>query len=197
LGSFEAQKEYLSSLSKSNGYIGLEEIFSNTRIQAMRKTNTARVLDHLKINYRFVEYEVDASDLSAESVARKVNLPLVQVFKTLVARGDKTGVFLACIPGDTELELKAMARVSGNKNVEMVHLGEIEPLTGYIRGGVSPIGTKKRYPIFLDESAMRFPFISISAGIRGAQIFISPEDLMKALQITICRITKLKGTGLT
>jgi Cys-tRNA(Pro)/Cys-tRNA(Cys) deacylase len=197
LGSFEAQKEYLSSLSKSNGYIGLEEIFSNTRIQAMRKTNTARVLDHLKINYRFVEYEVDASDLSAESVARKVNLPLVQVFKTLVARGDKTGVFLACIPGDTELELKAMARVSGNKNVEMVHLGEIEPLTGYIRGGVSPIGTKKRYPIFLDESAMRFPFISISAGIRGAQIFISPEDLMKALQITICRIIKLKGTGLT
>jgi Cys-tRNA(Pro)/Cys-tRNA(Cys) deacylase len=197
LGSFEAQKEYLSSLSKSNGYIGLEEIFSNTRIQAMRKTNTARVLDRLKINYRFVEYEVDASDLSAESVARKVNLPLVQVFKTLVARGDKTGVFLACIPGDTELELKAMARVSGNKNVEMVHLGEIEPLTGYIRGGVSPIGTKKRYPIFLDESAMRFPFISISAGIRGAQIFISPEDLMKALQITICRITKLKGTGLT
>jgi Cys-tRNA(Pro)/Cys-tRNA(Cys) deacylase len=197
LGSFEAQKEYLSSLSKSNGYIGLKEIFSNTRIQAMRKTNTARVLDRLKINYRFVEYEVDASDLSAESVARKVNLPLVQVFKTLVARGDKTGVFLACIPGDTELELKAMARVSGNKNVEMVHLGEIEPLTGYIRGGVSPIGTKKRYPIFLDESAMRFPFISISAGIRGAQIFISPEDLMKALQITICRITKLKGTGLT
>jgi len=158
----------------------------------MKKTNAARYLDRLKIDYKFVEYEVDASDLSAESVARKVNLPLAQVFKTLVACGDKTGVLMACIPGDRELELKAMAAVSGNKNVEMVHLGEIEPLTGYVRGGVSPIGTKKRYPVFLDESAMRFPFISISAGVRGSQIFISPEDLMKALEITICRITKLR-----
>ncbi len=157
----------------------------------MKKTNAARYLDGLKIDYRLVEYDVDESDLSAESVARKVNLPLKQVFKTLVARGDKTGVLMACIPGDTELELKAMAKVSGNKNVEMVHLGEIESLTGYIRGGVSPIGTKRRYPIFLDESAMRFPFISISAGVRGSQIFISPEDLMRALELTICRIAKL------
>ncbi len=157
----------------------------------MKKTNAARYLDSLKIDYKLVEYDVDESDLSAESVARRVNLPLKQVFKTLVARGDRTGVLMACIPGDTELELKAMAKVSGNKNVEMVHLGEIEPLTGYIRGGVSPIGTKRRYPIFLDESAMRFPFISISAGVRGSQIFISPEDLMRALELTICRIAKL------
>ncbi len=156
----------------------------------MKKTNVARYLDSLKTDYKLVEYEVDESDLSAESVAKKVGLPPEQVFKTLVARGDKTGVLMACIPGDTELELKAMATVSGNKNVEMVHLGEIEPLTGYVRGGVSPIGTKKHYPIFLDESAMRFPFISISAGVRGSQIFISPEDLMKALEITICRIAK-------
>jgi Cys-tRNA(Pro)/Cys-tRNA(Cys) deacylase len=158
----------------------------------MKKTNAARYLDSLKIDYKLVEYDVDESDLSAESVARKVNLPLEQVFKTLVARGDKTGVFMACIPGNTELDLKAMAAASGNKNVEMVHLGEIQPLTGYIRGGVSPIGTKKRYPIFLDESAMRFPIISISAGVRGSQIFISPADLMKALDIKVCRIAKPK-----
>jgi len=158
----------------------------------MKKTNAARYLDRLKIDYKFVEYEVDESDLSAESVARKVNLPLEQVFKTLVARGDKTGVVMACISGDTELDLKAMATVTGNKNVEMVHLGEIEPLTGYVRGGVSPIGTKKRYPIFLDESALKFPFISISAGIRGSQIFISPGDLIKIQEITVCRITKLR-----
>ncbi|HUL24073.1 MAG TPA: Cys-tRNA(Pro) deacylase [Thermodesulfobacteriota bacterium] len=158
----------------------------------MKKTNTARYLDSLKIDYKLVGYDVDESDLSAESVARKVNLPLAQVFKTLVARGDKTGVFMACIPGNTELDLKATAGVSGDKNVEMVHLGEIQTLTGYIRGGVSPIGTKKRYPLFLDESAMTFPFISISAGVRGSQIFISPGDLLKALDMTVCRIAKLK-----
>jgi Cys-tRNA(Pro)/Cys-tRNA(Cys) deacylase len=156
----------------------------------MKKTNAARYLDSLKIDYKLVEYEVDESDLSAESVARKVNLPLDQVFKTLVARGDKTGVLMACIPGNAELDLKAMATVSGNKNVEMVHVGEIQTLTGYIRGGISPIGARKQYPIFLDESAMRFPLISISAGVRGSQIFISPGDLMKALDIKVCRIAR-------
>jgi Cys-tRNA(Pro)/Cys-tRNA(Cys) deacylase len=156
----------------------------------MKKTNAARYLDSLKIDYKLVEYEVDESDLSAESVARKVNLPLDQVFKTLVARGDKTGVLMTCIPGNAELDLKAMATVSGNKNVEMVHVGEIQTLTGYIRGGVSPIGARKQYPIFLDESAMRFPLISISAGVRGSQIFISPVDLMKALDIKVCRIAR-------
>ena len=156
----------------------------------MKKTNAARYLDRLKIDYRLVEYDVDESDLSAESVARKVGLPLEQVFKTLVARGDKTGVFVACIPGNTDLDLKAMATVSGNKNAEMVHVGEIQQLTGYIRGGVSPIGTKKYYPIFLDESAMGFPLISISAGLRGSQIFISPGDLIKALDIKVCKIAR-------
>jgi len=154
----------------------------------MKKTNAARYLDNLKIDYRLVEYEVDESDLSAESVAKKVSLPLEQVFKTLVARGDKTGVLMACVPGNTELDLKAMAAVSGNKSVEMVHVGEIQQLTGYIRGGVSPIGTKKQYPIFLDESAMRFSMISISAGARGFQIFVSPKDLMQALNIAVCKI---------
>jgi Cys-tRNA(Pro)/Cys-tRNA(Cys) deacylase len=156
----------------------------------MKKTNAARFLDSLKIEYKLVEYEVDESDLSAETVAREVNLPPGQVFKTLVARGDKTGVLMACIPGNAELDLKAMAAVSGDKKVEMVYVREIQQITGYTRGGVSPIGTKKRYPIFLDESAMRFPFISISAGARGSQIFISPGDLIEALDIKLCKIAR-------
>jgi Cys-tRNA(Pro)/Cys-tRNA(Cys) deacylase len=148
----------------------------------MKKTNAARILDGLKVDYKLCEYEVDESDLSAESVAKKVNLPLEQVFKTLVARGDKTGVLLACIPGGMELDLKAIAEISGNKKVEMVPLKEVQPLTGYIRGGVSPIGTKKDFPFYLDERAIQFPFISISAGIRGCQIFIEPGSLLKVLQ---------------
>jgi Cys-tRNA(Pro)/Cys-tRNA(Cys) deacylase len=159
---------------------------------SMKKTNAARFLDSLRIDYKLLEYEIDESDLSAESVARKVNLPLEKVFKTLVARGDKTGVLMACIPGNAELDLKAMATVSGNKKVEMVPMKEIQQLTGYIRGGVSPIGTKKHYPIFLDESAMRFSSISISAGARGSQIFISPNNLIKTLNITVCKIGQSK-----
>jgi Cys-tRNA(Pro)/Cys-tRNA(Cys) deacylase len=156
----------------------------------MKKTNAARVLDGLKMDYKLCEYEIDESDLSAESVARKMGLPPEQVFKTLVARGDKTGVLVACIPGNSELDLKAMATISGNKKVDMVPMKEIQQLTGYIRGGVSPIGIKKHYPIFLDESAMKFPFISISAGARGSQIFISPGDLIKALNIKLCKIAR-------
>jgi Cys-tRNA(Pro)/Cys-tRNA(Cys) deacylase len=156
----------------------------------MKKTNAARFLDSLKIEYKLLEYEIDESDLGAENVAKKVNLPPGQVFKTLVARGDKTGILMACIPGNAELDLKAMAAVSGDKKVEMVYVKEIQQITGYIRGGVSPIGTKKRYPIFLDESAMRFPFISISAGARGSQIFISPGDLIEALDIKLCKIAR-------
>ncbi len=155
----------------------------------MKKTNAARFLDNLKIDYRLCEYEVDESDLSAESVARKVNLPLAQVFKTLVGRGDKTGVLLACIPGGMDLDLKAAAEISGNKRVEMVPLKEVQPLTGYIRGGVSPIGTKRHYPVYLDDSAMKFPFISISAGVRGCQLLIEPGGLAKAVQATLGRIS--------
>jgi Cys-tRNA(Pro)/Cys-tRNA(Cys) deacylase len=156
----------------------------------MKKTNAARLLDSLNIDYKLIEYEVDESDLSAERVAKKVGLPPERVFKTLVARGDKTGVLMACIPGHAELDLKTIATVSGNKKVEMVHVNEIQQLTGYIRGGVSPIGTKKRYPIFFDESGMRFSFISISAGARGSQIFISPKDLINALNVKVCRIAR-------
>jgi len=156
----------------------------------MKKTNAARFLDRLNIHYKLVEYEIDESDLSAENVAKKINLPLEQVFKTLVARGDKTGVLLACIPGGAELDLKAIAALSGNKKVEMVPVKEIQSLTGYIRGGVSPLGAKKHYPVYLNESAMKFPLISISAGVRGCQFFIGPGDLSRVLEATIGQITR-------
>lgn len=156
----------------------------------MKKTNTARYLDSLNIDYRLVEYEVDESDLSAESVAKKVGLLLEQVFKTLVVRGDKTGILLACISGGAELDLKAFAAITGNKNVELIHVKEIQEVTGYVRGGVSPIGTKKSYSVYLDESATKFPLISISAGIRGAQLFIRPGDLVKAVDAILCKIAR-------
>ena len=156
----------------------------------MKKTNAARFLDKLDIKYETREYEVDEDDLGAETVAGKIGLPLEQVFKTLVVKGDKTGVFLACIPGGEELDLKAAAAASGNKRAELVPLKEVLPLTGYIRGGVSPIGTKKPYPVYIDESACLFPFISISAGIRGCQLLLSPGDLIRVLNAHVYKIHK-------
>lgn len=156
----------------------------------MTKTNAARILDRLKISYEIKEYEVDESDLSAEHMAPQLGLPLNQVFKTLVARGDKTGVLMACVPGSGELNLKALAAASGNRKVEMVALKEVQPLTGYIRGGVSPLGAKKTYPVYLDESALQFPFISVSAGHRGYQLWIAPQDLIKAADATVVDISK-------
>lgn len=155
----------------------------------VKKTNAARLLDSLKILYELHEYEVDETDLSAENVAVKVCLPLEQVFKTLVVKGDKTGVLMACIPGNNELDFKALASISGNKKVEMVPLKEILPLTGYIRGGVSPLATKKNYPLFLDENALLYDIISVSAGIRGCQIFIKPTDLATVVGAKIVKIS--------
>jgi len=156
----------------------------------MKKTNAIRQLDIMKISYEVREYEVDESDLSAGTVAGKMQLPLEQVFKTLVAQGDKFGVFLAVIPGGEELDLKMAASVTGNKKVEMVSLKEVQPLTGYIRGGVSPIGTKKTYPVYLDETALSFPFISISAGQRGMQVLVNAVDLVRVTNATIVRLGK-------
>lgn len=154
------------------------------------KTNAARILDGLGIKYELRDYEVDENDLSAETVAAKVHMPPERVFKTLVARGDKTGVVMACIPGSAEVDLKALAAVSGNKKIELVPLKEIQALTGYIRGGVSPVGTKKRYPIYLDESVLIWSNISISAGIRGCQMILSPADLVRAVAGEICPIAR-------
>ena len=142
----------------------------------MKKTNASRILDRLKIPYELLEYEVDEQDLSAENAAQKMGQPLKQVFKTLVIRGDKTGIVVACIPGGAELNLKAFASISGNKKVEMVHLKEIKLLSGYIRGGVSPLAMKKNYPTYIDESAFQFPFIIFSAGVRGLQLKANPHD---------------------
>jgi Cys-tRNA(Pro)/Cys-tRNA(Cys) deacylase len=143
------------------------------------KTNAARLLDTLGIRYELREYEVDPEDLSAETVAAKVGLPAEQVFKTLVARGDRTGVLLAVVPGDAELDLKALARLSGDRKVDTVPLKELQPLTGYIRGGVTALGGKKEYPVFVDETVELFDIISVSAGVRGTQLLLAPADYLR------------------
>lgn len=145
----------------------------------MQKTNACRILDQQKIRYSLKEYQVDESDLSAATVAEKVGAAVNQVFKTLVMRGDKTGIIITCIPGNEEVDLKKAAVASSNKKCMMVPLKEIHDLTGYIRGGVSPIGMKKKYPFFLDQSALLFTDIFISAGVRGMQMILSPDDLLK------------------
>jgi len=151
----------------------------------MSKTNAARLLDKLKIRYELVSYEVNESDLSAIAVANKLGQNIKQVFKTLVLRGDKTGLFVAVIPGDDELDLKVAAKISGNKNAAMIAVKEIQNLTGYIRGGCSPLGMKKQYPTFIEKSCLTFEFIYVSAGVRGTQIKLSPDDLIRAVNATI------------
>ena len=156
--------------------------------EQITKTYAARLLDELGISYSIHESEVDLSDLSAVSMAKKIGADPLRVFKTLVARGDKTGVIMACIPAAAELNLKALATASGNKHVEMVHLKEVLPLTGYIRGGCSPLAAKKDYPVFLDEHAILWEQIYISAGQRGVQLCLSPDDLCRATGATMAEI---------
>ena len=156
------------------------------------KTNAARLLDSLSILYELRDYEVDPDDLTAESVARKIGLPPEQVFKTLVAQGDRTGVLLAVVPGDSELDLKALARVSGDRKVDTVSLKEVQPLTGYIRGGVTALAGKKDYPVFVDETIELFDVISVSAGARGTQLLLAPEDYLRAVRGTVGAISKEK-----
>jgi len=142
------------------------------------KTNAMRMLDSAGLVYQVKTYEVDEEDLSGVHVAQTCGLPVEQVFKTLVTKGDKTGFLVACIPVDLELDLKALANVSGNKNVDMIAVKELLPLTGYIRGGCSPIGMKKPFPTYFDESVILYDWIAISAGMRGAQILIEPQSLI-------------------
>ena len=159
---------------------------------AISKTNAARLLDRLGIPYELKEYEVDPDDLAAESVALKLGMPAEQVFKTLVARGDKHGVCLAVVPGNCALDLKALARATGDKKIDTVPLKEVEPLTGYIRGGVTALACKKDYPVFLEETAQLFDVISISAGLRGLQILIAPDDYVRVVKATVAPIAKDK-----
>ncbi|HYH09850.1 MAG TPA: Cys-tRNA(Pro) deacylase [Thermoanaerobaculia bacterium] len=156
------------------------------------KTNAARLLDSLGIPYEIREYAVDPDDLAAESVARKVGLPAEQVFKTLVARGDKHGVCFAVVPGDQQLDLKALAQLSGDKKIDTVSLKEVQPLTGYIRGGVTALAAKKNYPVFADETLELFDVISVSAGLRGAQILLTPADYIRATGAKLGAIAKEK-----
>jgi len=154
------------------------------------KTNAARILDTLGISYELKTYEVDESDLSAVHVAESVGMPIEMVYKTLVCRGDKNGVLMAVIPGGGELDLKALAAASGNKRVEMVHLKEVFGLTGYIRGGCSPLGAKKDYPVYLDASAEQQEVIAISAGKRGEQIILKPADLITAAKAMVAAVSR-------
>lgn len=159
----------------------------------MAKTNAVRQLDTLGIPYTLREYEVDPEDLAAETVARKIGLPPEQVFKTLVARGDRNGVCLAVVPGNAELDLKALAKLSGDRKVDTVPLKEVQPLTGYIRGGVTALACKKDYPVYLDETADLFDVISVSAGVRGTQILIAPADYARAVKAKLGPIAHEKA----
>jgi Cys-tRNA(Pro)/Cys-tRNA(Cys) deacylase len=150
----------------------------------MTKTNAARILERHGIKYELLAYEADESDLSAIAVAVKLKQNIEQVFKTLVLRGDKSGILICIIPGAEEVDLKKAAHLSGNKSAALVPMKEIFDLTGYIRGGCSPIGMKKNYPTFIDESCILYDFIFVSAGIRGLQLKIKPEDLIK---VTACQ----------
>lgn len=156
------------------------------------KTNAARILDGLGIAYELRDYEVDPDDLDAETVARKVGMPAEQVFKTLVARGDRNGVCLAVVPGNAMLDLKSLARLTGDRKVDTVTLKEVQPLTGYIRGGVTALGCKKAYPVFVDETIELFDQVAVSAGVRGTQIILKPADYLRATGATVGPIAKDK-----
>ncbi len=151
----------------------------------MKKTNDARLLDAKSIAYELTEYVVDENDLSASILAKKIGQNIEQIFKTLVLRGDKTGIFVAVIPGNAEVDLKKASKISENKNCTMVQQKELLPLTGYIRGGCSPLGMKKPYPIYIHETCRLFDFIFVSAGQRGLQLKINPDDLIKVTGATV------------
>jgi Cys-tRNA(Pro)/Cys-tRNA(Cys) deacylase len=152
------------------------------------KTNAARLLDQMGIHYELREYDVDPDDLAAETVAAKIGLPAEQVFKTLVARGDRNGICMAVIPGNAELDLKALAAASGDRKIQLAPVKELQALTGYIRGGVTALAGKKDYPVYVDETIELFDIISISAGMRGLQILLAPSDYLMA---TKARLTPL------
>jgi Cys-tRNA(Pro)/Cys-tRNA(Cys) deacylase len=154
------------------------------------KTNGARFLETLGIPFELREYEVDPEDLSAITVAKKIGMPPEQVFKTLLTTGGPDSYVFAVIPGNAELDFKKLARVAGLRKAEMVSLKDVQPLTGYIRGGVTVFGAKKAYPVFVDETAILFDTISISAGTRGTQLILSPADYLRAAQAQTADLTK-------
>jgi Cys-tRNA(Pro)/Cys-tRNA(Cys) deacylase len=154
------------------------------------KTRAMQLLDRASVSYAVREFQEE--ELGAAEAAEKLGIPLDQVLKTLVVRGDQTGIILACLPGTMTLSLKALARASGNKKADMVEKDEIHRLTGYLRGGVSPLGGKKAYPVYMDERAVQQPMVSISAGMRGMQIVLAPKDLLRVTGATIAPIGTLE-----
>ena len=158
------------------------------------KTNAARTLDRLGISYEIRTYDAGEERLGAGAAAAALGLPPGQVFKTLVARTDRREVVLGCVPGDADLDLKALGAATGGKRADLVPLKEVQPLTGYVRGGVSPIGSRRRIPLYLDESSEDWDRISVSAGVRGAQLLVAGADLIRAVDGTLCRVAKrVKG----
>ena len=157
-----------------------------------QKTNAARLLDQMNIAYELREYEVDPNDLAAETVAAKIGLPAEQVFKTLVARGDRYGIAMAVIPGDAELDLKALATATGDRKMQLVPVKELQGLTGYVRGGVTVLTGKKDYPVYADETIELFDIISVSAGVRGLQILLPPADYVRAANAIVASLAQSK-----
>ena len=154
----------------------------------MTKTNAMRMLDKAKISYEPIEYVVDDNDLSGVTIAAKVGLDCSMVFKTLVARGDKTGPVVMCIPVDKEIDLKKAAKSTGNKSLEMVHVKDLLGLTGYIRGGCSPVGMKKKFATYIDDSCLECEKITVSAGVKGCQLLLSRAELVEFVQGTVCSL---------
>lgn len=156
----------------------------------MVKTNAMRLLDQANISYKAMEYEVDENNLAGEHVAKQIGMPLEQVFKTLVAKGEKKGIVVFCIPVNEEINLKKAAAIIGDKKIEMLHVKDLLATTGYIRGGCSPIGMKKKYPTYMDETAILFDEITVSAGIRGCQLLIDREKLVEYIDAVLCDIAE-------
>ena len=157
--------------------------------QKISKTNVARLLDKAHVAYELIPYEVDESDLSAVHVAAQLGEEVDHVFKTIVLHGDKSGYFVCVVPGESEIDLKKAAKVSGNKKCELLPMKELLPVTGYIRGGCSPIGMKKHFPTYMHESAGRYDYIYVSAGQRGLQVKLSPVDLLREAQAEYADLT--------
>ncbi len=154
----------------------------------INKTNAARLLDKAKVAYELIPYEVDENDLSAPHVAAQLGEDINCVFKTLVLHGDKTGHFVCVIPGEHEVDLKLAAKVSGNKKCDLIPVKELLPLTGYIRGGCSPVGMKKLFPTYIHRTCLDFPYIYVSAGMRGLQLKIAPHDLIREVKAEVCEL---------
>lgn len=151
----------------------------SSNMNKVNKTNAARLLDRAGVRYELIPYEVDENDLAAGHIAAQLSEPLEQVFKTLVLSGDRTGYFVCVVPGDSEVDLKSAAKVSGNKKCDLIPMKELLPVTGYIRGGCSPVGMKKHFPTFFNISARDYPYIYISAGVRGLQFKVAPQDIVR------------------